>query len=53
MNLRFFADQCVPGSIILALFISSHSDGKYFIGKLLLIEPHRVRIHSHAMADLD
>jgi predicted nuclease of predicted toxin-antitoxin system len=120
MNLRFFADQCVPGSIIRALheegheilrlkdsiavdspdpvvltkadeldaillslngdfadivsyppadykgiialqvrnhpeaipqlisrlvsFISSHPDRQYFVGKLLLIEPHRVRI---------
>jgi len=25
-------------------FISSHSDRQYFAGKLLLIEPHRVRI---------
>jgi predicted nuclease of predicted toxin-antitoxin system len=120
MNLRFFADQCVPGSIIRALreegheilrlkdsipvdspdpvvlskaheldaillslngdfadivryppadykgiialqvrnhpeaipllisrlvgFISSHFDRQYFVGKLLLIEPHRIRI---------
>ena len=122
MNLRFFADQCVPGSIIRALekeggeilrlkdsiavdsadpvvlakaqeldaillslngdfadivryppaeykgiiafqvrnhpeaipqlisrlvgFISLHPDRQYFLGKLLLVEPHRIRIRS-------
>jgi predicted nuclease of predicted toxin-antitoxin system len=27
-------------------FISPHTDRQYFIGKLLLIEPHRIRIRS-------
>jgi hypothetical protein len=88
MKLSFFADQCVPGSVIRALheegheilrlkdwiavdspdpialqvrnhpkaipqlisrlvaFISSHPDRQYFTGKLVLVEPHRVRIRS-------
>ena len=48
MGLKFFADHCVPASVIqsnrLVIYLSSHPEMSHYKGKLFLVEAHRIRI---------
>jgi hypothetical protein len=48
MHLKYFADHCVPNSVInpiqLIDFFSAHPDGSHYRGRLFLVEAHRIRV---------
>jgi len=54
MSLRLFSDQCVPNEMNpetipylmagLLRYLADHPDQLFYRGKLLLVEPHRIRV---------